>query len=117
MPTLARAVPHLRRLNMSWLAMVNDWGLGQLTNMVDMQDLNLRATGKPAVLSFTLLGMVFVSLLSSMSQQPVVRPPGERGLGDGGRLELCSAPCTGAHRRYHQATMLAESCHMATDIL
>jgi hypothetical protein len=30
---------------MSWLAMVNDWGLGQLSSLVDMQDLNLRATG------------------------------------------------------------------------
>jgi hypothetical protein len=46
MPTLAGAAPRLRSLNMSWLAMVNDWGLGQLTAMVDMQDLNLRATGE-----------------------------------------------------------------------
>lgn len=45
MPTLAAAAPRLRSLNMSWLAMVNDWGLGQLSSLVDMQDLNLRATG------------------------------------------------------------------------
>jgi hypothetical protein len=45
MPTLASAAPRLRSLNMSWLAMVNDWGLGQLSLLVDMQDLNLRATG------------------------------------------------------------------------
>lgn len=45
MPTLAAAAPRLRSLNMSWLAMVNDWGLGQLSSLMDMQDLNLRATG------------------------------------------------------------------------
>lgn len=45
MPALAAAGPRLRSLNMSWLAMVNDWGLGQLSSLVDMQDLNLRATG------------------------------------------------------------------------
>ena len=45
MPTLAQAAPHLRELNLSWLAMVNDWGLGQLSALVDMQHLILRATG------------------------------------------------------------------------
>jgi hypothetical protein len=30
---------------MSWLAMVNDWGLGQLSLLGDIQDLNMQATG------------------------------------------------------------------------
>jgi hypothetical protein len=46
MPTLAAAAPHLRSLNLSWLAMVNDWGLRQLAACTQLQDLNLRATGK-----------------------------------------------------------------------
>lgn len=46
MPVLAAAAPHLRRLNLSWIAMVNDWGLGQLSSLHNMQHLNLTATGE-----------------------------------------------------------------------
>lgn len=46
MPTLAAAAPRLRKLNLAWLAMVNDWGLGQLSCLTDLQELNLRSTGK-----------------------------------------------------------------------
>lgn len=45
MPVLAAAAKRLRGLNLSWLAMVNDWGLGQLSSLEHLEDLNLRATG------------------------------------------------------------------------
>jgi len=49
MPVLAAAAKRLRGLNLSWLAMVNDWGLGQLSSLVHLEDLNLRATGGSCV--------------------------------------------------------------------